>query len=514
MTPERWKQIARLMDSARVRPADERSAFLDQACAGDQALRIEVELLLAAEEQTHSSLTNGVTEPAPHSMAGEDSATGTIGPYKLLTSLGAGGMGDVYLAEDTRLGRQVALKLLPRYLMDEKDRVRRFKQEARAASALNHPNVATIYDIGEAAGTVYIAMEYVEGQTLDKKINGRPLSAAEIVNIAAQVADALSEAHAKGIIHRDIKPSNIMLTARGQVKVLDFGLAKVLGLDRFGSNLSTQVKTEPGVVLGTVTHMSPEQALGRDVDQRTDIFSLGVVLYEMATGRRPFAEASPTQTIDRILHAEPDPISRFNYGAPAELEHITGKCLRKDPAERYQTAKDLTADLVALRRQLSGSTGAIRSVEPDYFISRTWARGLFLLIQCIYVAVYVLVLLWGRDVQSVFHTLFGSPVGSLLFQGYVVSAVVGIAVRLYLISSVGFDHVLAGVQYRRVFIPLFVLDALWAMMPLSLTPRLGELLALACIPPMAFSPFAQRTLMRSAYDLHAAGRTSTRSGRR
>jgi serine/threonine protein kinase/Flp pilus assembly protein TadD len=261
-------------------------------------------------------------------------------------------MGVVYLAQDTRLDRTVALKILPVEMAADPDRMRRFIQEAKAASALSHSNVAHIYEIGEADGTNFIAMEYVEGQTLDAKLKGRALETAETIDIAAQVADALDEAHSKGITHRDIKSSNIMITARGQAKVLDFGLAKVAAREPepITSDMATVRKTDPGVVMGTVQYMSPEQALGREVDHRTDIFSLGVMLYEMSTGRLPFSGASTSETIDQITHSMPEAIARFNYSAPTELDRIIRKCMEKQPDRRYQSARELLVDLKNLKR--------------------------------------------------------------------------------------------------------------------------------------------------------------------
>jgi serine/threonine protein kinase len=241
-------------------------------------------------------------------------------------------MGEVYLANDTRLNRTITLKTLPAAVASSPDRMRRFLREARAASALNHPNIATVHDMGDSEGIRFIAMEYVEGQTLAAKIKGQPLDPAEIVQIGIQIADALDEAHTKGITHRDIKPGNIMLTPRGQVKVLDFGLAKVSHPEEQAvtSDLSTLAKTETGVVLGTVGYMSPEQVLGKEVDPRSDLFSLGVVLYEMATGRLPFSGTSASETMDHLLHAQPEALARFNYRVPAELDGIVRKCLEKD----------------------------------------------------------------------------------------------------------------------------------------------------------------------------------------
>jgi serine/threonine protein kinase/formylglycine-generating enzyme required for sulfatase activity/pimeloyl-ACP methyl ester carboxylesterase len=378
MTPQRWQQIDQLLDAALEREPSERAAFLDKACAGDEALRREVEALLASDEQASRFLEAPALEVAAEIMT-EDQAESlvgrSLGPYKVLSLLGTGGMGEVYLAEDSRLGRKVALKLLPEYLAGDQPRVRRFKQEARAASALNHPNVATIYEIGEAEAITYIAMEYVEGQTLATMIDGRPLETGAILDIAVQVADALDEAHSKGITHRDIKPSNIMITPRGQAKVLDFGLAKMTRDEQvLGSNVATQAKTESGMLLGTAQYMSPEQARGRDVDARTDIFSFGVVLYEMATGRRPFIGATVGETIDQIIHAQPEAVTRFNRAVPVELEQIVSRCLEKDRDRRYPSAHDLVTNLRDLKRESERLTASRRTWSLEKLVKTLAAQ--------------------------------------------------------------------------------------------------------------------------------------------
>ena len=289
-----------------------------------------------------------------------------LGPYSLVSRLGSGGMGEIYLANDTRLGRQVALKFLPPSFRKDLERLRRFQNEARAASALNHPNVATIYEIGEAENLSFIAMEYIDGLTLDQKISGKPLSTNEIVSISVQVADALDDAHSRGVIHRDIKASNIMLTRRDQVKVLDFGLAKVSSTTYPElTDVPTAVKTSPGIVMGTVHYMSPEQAVGQAIDARSDIWSFGVVLYEMATGRKPFVGANTGETIERIRHSQPEAIARFNYEIPAELERIIRKCLEKNRENRYQSARELMIDLKNLRRDLESDPIATTKISIE-----------------------------------------------------------------------------------------------------------------------------------------------------
>ncbi len=270
-------------------------------------------------------------------------------------------MGEVYLAEDTKLHRPVALKILPDEFARDANRVKRFLREARAASAIAHPNVAVIHEIGEGDDhMLFIAMEYVEGQTLGDKIAGRPMPLGELLDIAVEMVEALDEAHARGVVHRDLKPANIMVTARGHVKVLDFGLAKFRETTSENSDTSTQLKSDPEVVLGTIHYMSPEQALGHEVDHRSDIFSLGAVLYEMATGRQAFAGSKGTETISRILHEQPEPITRLNYAVPSDLERIIRKCLEKDRESRYQAVHELLVDLRNLRRD---STSAERPAQ-------------------------------------------------------------------------------------------------------------------------------------------------------
>ena len=293
-------------------------------------------------------------------LGGPEMIGRTISHFRITDKLGEGGMGEVWLAEDTRLGRKVALKILPTDRAERDDLRRRFEDEARAASALNHPGIAHIYDVGEADGIHFIAMEHVDGETLDHRMTAGSLSNTDAVDIGSRLADALAAAHEQGVTHRDIKPSNLMITPEGRLKILDFGLAKLqtaLGGDSEGT---TQTMTQPGVVMGTVLYMSPEQALGKQADHRSDVFSTGVVLYQMVTGRLPFKGATPTETITEIVRSEPEPVSELSPVTPPELERIIRKCMEKDPGRRYQSARELAVDLENLKRDTE--SGAVATV--------------------------------------------------------------------------------------------------------------------------------------------------------
>ena len=357
MQPERWQQIDELLDAALEQPVARREEFLQAACADDEDLRREVASLLKAYGKAESFIAAPAVEMAAQALAQENTRVletligRALGPYVVEKLLGAGGMGEVYLARDEKLKRKVALKILPPQFVADESRVRRFTREAYAVSALNHPNLLTIYDIGQADGAPYLATEFVEGKTL-RELAGQ-LSLAETLSVVTQIAEALSAAHAAGVTHRDIKPENIMVRPDGYVKVLDFGLAK---LSEEAADADSRLSaTRPGLVMGTLAYMSPEQASGEPADPRSDIWSLGVVLYELATGRQPFKGANRQATLNAILTQDPQPVTASNPELRQELDHIIGKALEKDRELRYQTASDLRADLKRLRRETESS---------------------------------------------------------------------------------------------------------------------------------------------------------------
>jgi serine/threonine protein kinase/Tol biopolymer transport system component len=374
MKPERWDEVDKILQSALERAPTERGAYLDAACKGDEQLRREVLTLLGSHESADSFMRT----PAIESF-GEDAgsvqklkAGDSIGQYRIKRPIGRGGMGEVYLAEHTGQNRFVALKVLPEHFLSHEQRIERFQQEARAVLALNHPNVVTVYDIGEAAGVHFISTEFVEGQTLRERMARERLTAGEAVEIASQVAGALAYAHDRGVIHRDVKPENIMLRPDGYVKVLDFGIAKLTEArvaatpddDPHEARTRMRIETSPGMVMGTAHYMSPEQARGKEVDERTDTWSLGVVLYEMLTGRQPFDGETPSDIIGVILQRDPAPLSALTPDVPAELERIVAKALDKSKDERYQTAKDFQADLRRFKRHHEHQADIERSMTP------------------------------------------------------------------------------------------------------------------------------------------------------
>ncbi len=368
MTPEEWQQVKDLFHAALQREPSERANFLDQACSGHSDLRHELESLLESYERSGEFIDGPAYQAAsgwlPQLQALK--VNDKIGRYEILAILGRGGMGEVYLARDVTLGRKVALKLLPGLFTRNSDRLRRFEQEARTVSALNHPNILTIHEIGEANDRRFFATEFVDGLTLRQRISAGPLKPVEALNIAEQIASALAAAHSAGIVHRDIKPENIMLRHDGFIKLLDFGLAKLTEA-RIEPEATTAAKvhTSEGVVMGTVSYMSPEQARGLPVDVRTDIWSLGVVLYEMLRGQAPFAGQTSSDVLANVLQREPASLRQTSKDIPEALDWIVSKALIKDRDERYQTAREMLTDLRRLKRRLEMAAELDNTASAD-----------------------------------------------------------------------------------------------------------------------------------------------------
>ncbi len=438
--------------------------------------------------------------------------------YELEREIGRGGMGRVYRALDTHLGRIVALKKLPLEVTHDAELRRRLAREARAASALSHPGVATVYEFVEQPDESFIVFEYVEGLTLRERLSQRRFTTEEVLDIGLQLADALATAHDRGIVHRDLKPENIMLTPGperpGRTKILDFGLAKLrrpvtpAALAGAGAEETGTVTTAAGLLVGTINYMSPEQLEGEPVDARSDLYALGLVLYELATGVNPFVGATATSTIAKILKDEPAPVHQRNPVAPAELDRILRKCLRKRPEERYQSARELLVDLHNLRRELTPATGRaapVARVAPavPLAISRGLVRALLGLIQMAYLVMYSAAFYKFAEFLARLET---GPAHNMRFL-LLISAVCGPAVRVYLLTALSFDYADLGRKFRWLFPGLLALDLAWAASPLVLLPELGGFL-IAATAVLAFLPFSQRTLVYSAY-ASSGGRISS-----
>jgi len=366
LTPERWQQISRIFKSAILLDNEARAAYVASQCGRDDSLRVEVEKLIDSHGKADADdFMHGVAAEAAAPLLTDDeigphhdllNKGQQFGSYIILDSLGSGGMGEVYLARDTRLDRTVALKVLSPDITQDKRRMQRFRQEAKVVSSLNQPNILTVFEFGEVDGLTFLATEFIDGETLRDHLHGKRRKLSEIVDISIQVLAALDAAHEARIVHRDIKPENVMLRWRdGVVKVLDFGLAKVT--EQKHSTLEhdsapeaiTEFQTAPGVIMGTINYMSPEQAKASEIDERTDIWSTGVIMYEMVTGKMPFRGSTTSHTIVQILEKDPVPLTKL-VKAPVELERIVMKAIAKKPVERYQTANDMLADLRGLQR--------------------------------------------------------------------------------------------------------------------------------------------------------------------
>ncbi len=397
MTPARFQTIEEIFRAALDQEPEKISTFLDRACEGDSALRDKVEALLSSREQAANFIetsTVGLAKIIQNRQT--DSLIGqTIGHYKISESIGTGGMGEVYLATDVVAGRKAALKLLPMRFTGDAERLKRFQQEAHAVVGLNHPNILTVYEIGEDHSIHYIASELIEGETLRQRLERGPMQLSEAVDVAIQVASALAAAHQAGIVHRDIKPENIMLRPDGYAKVLDFGIAKLAEREMRVTTPREEalllVETNLGAVLGTVRYMSPEQACGEPVDQSSDIWSLGVVLYEMVTGRTPFTGDTPQEVMSSILDKELPPLTTYVAHPSSELQQIISKTLRKDRGQRYRSAHELLQALKDLRRKLEAESE--RAAAPFWL---RWTRSPAALALVVLVAALVLALPFYR----------------------------------------------------------------------------------------------------------------------
>ena len=358
MTSDRWAEINRVLDAALGLAEAGQLVFLREACKGDEELRSEVESLLAWHNPAQQFLSQPAFELIAEELAGErPSMLGQqYGPYHILSVLGVGGMGEVYKARDTRLNRTVAIKVLPKHLSERTDLRRRLEREARAIASLDHPHICALYDIGQERGVSFLVLQYLEGETLSQRLENGVLPTEHMMRYAIEITEALTQAHRKGVVHRDLKPSNIILTETG-AKLIDFGLAKRQVMPPFSGGITvghmaakTESITEEGMLLGTLEYMAPEQLEGSEVDPRTDLFALGVVVYEMATGQRAFQAQSKAGLIAAILTAHPPPITTFQPQMPPELEQVVQKCLKKSPQERWQKASDLALQLKRIAR--------------------------------------------------------------------------------------------------------------------------------------------------------------------
>ncbi len=439
-----------------------------------------------------------------------------LGRYVIESEVGKGGMGVVYRARDERLGKTVALKILSNTGANTSVDQARLRREARAAAIMNHPSIVAVYDYDEVDGQPFIIYEYVEGKTLDRLIAAGPVTESVIVDIASQVASALAYAHERGIVHRDIKPQNIILTPEGRAKLLDYGLAKQCQIRiKSGDGEITQdlaSDTEAGTIVGTAQYMSPEQICGEPLDGRSDIFSLGIVMYELICGSNPFLGQNLASTIGRIVSTTPLPAMTTRTAVSPRLLEIVERCLQKKREERYPSASSVLRDLQRLAEPSTpvGDKEADRGGQaPLALIPAALARALLILLQILYLSMYAFALVYYFDVlQKLFEYVVhytgrdnahAIAITKALTFLLLVSGCCGIPVRLYLMASVGFNDPATGRQFARIFVWLFLLDELWALSPFLLAGRWPAGITLICAATLAYLPFSHRNLIRNAY---------------
>ncbi len=433
MEPADRQRAQALAEAALRRDPEERDAFLDAACAGQPALRAAVAALLEAHAESNGSTAAPTRPKTPEPADGSEGVPPErVGPYIIRHEIARGGMGIVYLAEDTRLSRRVALKALPASLGLDPAARERLRREARAAAAFSYPGIATVFALEEIGDQLFLVSEYVPGQTLRSLIASGPLAIGQVLDLGTQLARALAAAHTHGVVHRDLKPENIIVNPSGQVKVLDFGIARV-------ESLTPTRLTDTGTIIGTPAYMAPEQAQGLDVDYRTDQFALGVLLYEMVTGSNPFEARTATVSLARILNFEPDPLSSVRPDGPSDLDRIVNRCLRKQPAERYATTQELVDDLERLPADGAKAPGeraarrrerpsGVRNAEAESSGSaRTWWRAH----QLVVMAVYVIAAIWSWQIKEWFR----ETMPLWLFAAIAVNAIVLGTVRGHLIFT-------------------------------------------------------------------------------
>ena len=437
VNPERFRQVRKLFLEALQQEPEQRDDFLQRACAGDQALQQELASLLAEHDKKDHFL-----EPSAPDVKTEAAMEGqSIGPYRIDREIGRGGMGVVYLAQDRRLHRSVALKALAPALVVDPNQKERLQREARAAASLSHPSIATVYALEEFEGDLYVVSEYVRGKNLRAHLEEGPLATTTLLGVAVKIAKGLVAAHEKGVIHRDLKPENIVLSEQGDVKILDFGIALLAGQDP-----GTERLTEMGTLLGTPAYMAPEQLEGQTIDFRSDIFAFGILLYELASGSNPFESHTPISTIARILETEPNPVPNLAQQVPG-LEQIIQKCLRKNPEERYMSTQELVADLESLPRDLRSTTskqaavslGASETASEQRLLTRWWVVH-----QTAVLALYGLMVFAGWKIKE----WTSGDWSFLLFFGMLICAAVNGTMRIHLLFILRFHRKEINSQMR------------------------------------------------------------------